>query len=67
MNNPANIIARTTENCIDLRTLYKFKGNYTFVVTAVNRFRQEVFRRWESPVNCNSVIKFPEKILKESD
>jgi uncharacterized lipoprotein YddW (UPF0748 family) len=42
MNNPANIIARTTENCIDLRTLpYKFKGNYTFVVTAVNRFRQE--------------------------
>lgn len=42
LNDPVNIIARTTENCIDLRTLpHKFKGNYTFVVTAVNRFRHE--------------------------
>jgi uncharacterized lipoprotein YddW (UPF0748 family) len=42
LNNPANIIKRTTENCLDLRELdTRFKGNYTFVVTAVNRFKHE--------------------------
>lgn len=42
MNNPSAIIARTTENCIDLREInQKFKGNCTFVVTAINRFKHE--------------------------
>ena len=42
LNNPSNIIVRTTENCIDLRELEnKFKGNYSFVVTAVNRYKYE--------------------------
>ncbi|MEI6555596.1 MAG: family 10 glycosylhydrolase [Paludibacter sp.] len=42
MEDPANIVARTTENCIDLKELdKKFGGIYTFVVTAVNRFKHE--------------------------
>lgn len=42
LNDPANIVLRTTENCVDLRELdKKFKGNYTFVVTAINRFKHE--------------------------
>ncbi len=42
LNDPANIIARTTESCIDLLEMnHKFKGNCTFVVTAVNRFKHE--------------------------
>jgi uncharacterized lipoprotein YddW (UPF0748 family) len=42
LNDPSCIIARTTDNCIDLREIdIKFKGNYTFVVTAVNRYRHE--------------------------
>jgi uncharacterized lipoprotein YddW (UPF0748 family) len=42
MNNPEHIIARTTETCFDLNSLQKpFKGNYTFVVTAVNRYKHE--------------------------
>ena len=42
LNDPANILTRTQENCIDLREFdHKFKGNYTFVVTAVNRYKRE--------------------------
>lgn len=42
MNDPANIIAKTIENCLDLHKLeQEFKGRYTFVVTAVNRYRIE--------------------------
>ena len=42
LNDPANILIRTTENCIDLRELdRKFHGYNTFVVTSVNRFKQE--------------------------
>ena len=42
MNDPANIVALTTEPCIDLRELdKKFKGRTTFVVTSVNRFKWE--------------------------
>jgi uncharacterized lipoprotein YddW (UPF0748 family) len=42
LNDPANILARTTESCIDLREMnHKFKGNCTFVVTAVNRYKHE--------------------------
>ena len=42
LNDPANIIARTTDNCLDLRALnVPLKGHYTFVVTAINRFKQE--------------------------
>lgn len=42
MNDPANIVVRTTENCIDLRELdRKFKGNYAFVVTSINRYKHE--------------------------
>jgi hypothetical protein len=42
MNDPANIITRTTENCLNLRdTDHRFKGNYTFVVTSVNRYKHE--------------------------
>ncbi|MFZ4724316.1 MAG: glycoside hydrolase family 10 protein [Paludibacter sp.] len=42
LNNPANILVRTTENCIDLRDLnHKFKGNCTFVVTSVNKYKHE--------------------------
>lgn len=42
LNDATNIIARTTENCLDLRELEKkFKGYYTFTVTAINRFKHE--------------------------
>jgi len=42
MSDPTNIIARTTDNCLDLRELdLKLKGRYAFVVTAVNRFKYE--------------------------
>lgn len=42
MNDPSNIVALTTEACVDLRELdRKFKGRCTFVVTAVNRFKWE--------------------------
>ncbi|MGC3978298.1 MAG: family 10 glycosylhydrolase [Paludibacteraceae bacterium] len=42
LNNPENIVAITTENCVDLRELdRKFKGKCAFVVTAVNRFKHE--------------------------
>ena len=42
MNDPANIIARTTDNCINLRELNrKFRGRYAFVVTSVNRYKHE--------------------------
>ena len=42
LNDPANILVRTTENCINLRELnQKFRGNFTFVVTAVNRYKHE--------------------------
>jgi uncharacterized lipoprotein YddW (UPF0748 family) len=42
LNNPANILTRSTDNCINLRELnQKFRGNYTFVVTAVNRYKNE--------------------------
>ncbi len=42
MNNPANILVRTTENCVNLRELgQKIRGNYTFVVTALNRYKYE--------------------------
>lgn len=41
-NDPKNIVALTTENCLDLRKLdTKFSGRTTFVVTAVNRFKYE--------------------------
>lgn len=42
INDPAFILRRTTENCVDLRELdVRFKGHYTFVVTAVNLFKHE--------------------------
>ena len=42
LNDPANILVRTTENCIDLREMEtKIKGHYTFVVTAINRYKYE--------------------------
>jgi len=42
LNDPKNIIARTTENCINLRELnQKLSGNYAFVVTAINRYKHE--------------------------
>lgn len=42
MNDPANIVVRTTENCVDLREINrKFKGHCAFVVTAVNRYKHE--------------------------
>jgi uncharacterized lipoprotein YddW (UPF0748 family) len=42
LNDPSNIIARTTENCIDLREINrKFKSHYSFVVTAINRYKHE--------------------------
>jgi len=42
MNDPANIILRTTENCVDLREINrKFRGNCSFVVTAINRYKHE--------------------------
>jgi uncharacterized lipoprotein YddW (UPF0748 family) len=41
-NDPINIIARTSDSCLDLRNLNKrFHGTYSFVVTAVNRYKHE--------------------------
>jgi len=41
-NDPTNILARTTDNCLDLRDLdKKLHGSYTFVVTAINKFKHE--------------------------
>jgi uncharacterized lipoprotein YddW (UPF0748 family) len=43
MNDPSNIIALTTDNCLDLDTIKdrRFKGRYAFVVTAINRYKHE--------------------------
>ncbi|MDR2824876.1 MAG: family 10 glycosylhydrolase [Prevotellaceae bacterium] len=42
MNNPENIIAKTCYNILNLSKLKQdLRGRYTFVVTAVNRFRIE--------------------------
>lgn len=43
MNNPAHIIARTHDHCLNLRTIkgLELSGYYTFVVTSVNRYKQE--------------------------
>ncbi|MCL2596853.1 MAG: family 10 glycosylhydrolase [Paludibacter sp.] len=42
MNLPENIIAKTQDNMLNLSNLKnKIQGKYTFVVTAVNRFRIE--------------------------
>jgi uncharacterized lipoprotein YddW (UPF0748 family) len=42
LNDASAIIARTTENSLDLRGIEtKIKGNYTFVVTAVNKYKVE--------------------------
>jgi len=42
MSDPANIVLRTTENCVDLREINrKFRGNCSFVVTAINRYKHE--------------------------
>lgn len=42
MGNPENILTVTTDTCIHLNELdRKFKGKNTFVVTSVNRFKQE--------------------------
>ena len=40
--NPEFILTKTTENCVDLNNFgHKLKGNYTFVVTSVNKFKRE--------------------------
>jgi len=42
LNDPSFIVARTTDNCVDLRDLEKkMKGYFTFVVTAINRYKHE--------------------------
>ncbi|MBP1675881.1 MAG: hypothetical protein H6Q20_440 [Bacteroidetes bacterium] len=42
LNDASAIIARTTENCINLREVdKKLKGHYTMVVTSVNRYKME--------------------------
>jgi uncharacterized lipoprotein YddW (UPF0748 family) len=42
MNNPANILTITKENFLNLRKMQiDFRGYYTFVVTAINRYRKE--------------------------
>jgi len=54
MENPANILAITAENQLDLMNYQLQDGIYTLIVTAVNRFRQEslpsfpVLRRYNS-------------------
>lgn len=41
-NDPENIIARTIDNCVDIRQLNKkYHGYYTFVVTAINKYKHE--------------------------
>lgn len=47
MNDAEFILAKTTENSIDLNKYgHKLKGNYTFVVTSVNKFKQESVARY---------------------
>ena len=43
LNDPANILARTHDNYLDLTTVPGFdpSGYHTFVVTSVNRYRHE--------------------------
>lgn len=42
LNDPQNILLKTTDHFVDLRQLEKkLKGNHTFVVTAVNKYKQE--------------------------
>ena len=43
LNDPANILARTHDNYLDLTTVPGFdpSGYHTFVVTSVNRYRRE--------------------------
>lgn len=41
LNNPANILTITPENVVQVHQLRKLKGHYTFVVTAVNRYKEE--------------------------
>lgn len=42
MNNPSNILTLTKENFIDLKKMsIDFRGYHTFVVTSINRYRQE--------------------------
>ena len=41
LEDPRNIITITTDNMVLLNKYKKFKGHYTFVVTAVNRFKEE--------------------------
>ncbi|OJX83829.1 MAG: hypothetical protein BGP01_10495 [Paludibacter sp. 47-17] len=41
LENPENILTLTTENMVRLNQLKKLKGYYTFVVTAVNRYKEE--------------------------
>jgi len=41
-NDPTNIIARTSDSCLDLRNLKRhFHGTYSFVVTSVNKYKHE--------------------------
>ena len=43
LQNPENILARTRDNFLDLQKISdkRLKGDYTFVVTAVNRYKNE--------------------------
>jgi uncharacterized lipoprotein YddW (UPF0748 family) len=42
LNDPANILIKTTNNFLELNGLkQKLKGNHTFVVTAVNKYKHE--------------------------
>lgn len=41
LNDPSNILLRTTVNYVNLKNTSLEKGHYTFVVTAVNRYRSE--------------------------
>jgi uncharacterized lipoprotein YddW (UPF0748 family) len=42
INNPANIIAKTADNFLDISEFCKgLKGKYTFTVTSVNKFKHE--------------------------
>lgn len=41
MEDPANILTLTTEPMVLLNELKKLKGRYTFVVTSVNRYKEE--------------------------
>jgi hypothetical protein len=40
MNNPANILARTHDNYLDLKS-FNLSGDYTFVVSSINRYHHE--------------------------